>query len=305
MTKPKYSTKVPRRTSSSVRKHRTRLGDRRHSARMRIIGVLGILTVFLGILVVVALWQGAVRVSHIHIDNDNQSLVAVVKKTMSGTYFLIPKDSIFFLSESSIRRAVLQAQPTIAAISISRTGFDSISVALDMRTPLARWCGTSASSTPHDTLALDVITNGSGCYFFDGTGFLYSPTSSSTSTFASTTDQPLVPYRVYAPLTNTVYANASSSLSSTISSINKLPALFDFARKISSFGSPVISIVLRRDEVDFFLKDNTRITYVLGKEQSAYALLMATKNKLSISNGSLKYVDLRFPGKIYYLPKKQ
>ncbi len=306
MTKPKYSTNISRRTSSSVRKHRTRLGDRRHSARMRVIGVLGILTVFLGILVVVALWQGAVRVSHIHIDNDNQSLIAVVKKTMSGTHFLIPNNSIFFLSESSIRRAVLQAQPTIAAVSISRTGFDSISVALDMRTPLARWCGTNASSTPHDTLALDVITSSSGCYFFDGTGFLYSPTSSSTSTFASTTDQPLVPYRVYAPLTKAASSNAySSPLLSTISSINKLPALFDFAREIGGFGSSVTSIVLRRDEVDFFLKDNTRITYVLGEEQSAYALLMATKNKLSISNGSLKYVDLRFPGKIYYLPKKQ
>lgn len=302
MTKSKYSTNISRRTDSSAKKHRTRLGDRRHSARLRMMSILGILAVFLGILVVIALWQGTVRVSHIHINNNDQSLVAVIKKTISGTHFLIPNNSIFFLPEGNIRKAILQVQPTIAAVSISRTSFNSISVSLDMRTPLARWCGTSASSTPHDTLALDVLANSSGCYFFDGTGFLYS----STSRGASTTDQPLVPYSMYSQLINKFSVeNASSSpILSTISSINKLPALFDFARKISSFGSPVISIVLRRDEVDLFLKDDTRITYVLGKERSAYALLMATKNKISIGNGSLLYVDLRFADKIYYLPRK-
>lgn len=306
MTKPKYSVNVSRRTHSSVKKHRTRLGDRRHSARVRVMSILGILSVFLGILVVIALWQGAVRVSHIHINNNDASLIAVVKKSISGTHLLVPDNSIFLLSESRIRNAILQARPTIAAVSISRTGFDSISVALDMRTPLARWCGTSASSTPHDTIVLDTLSSGSGCYFFDGTGFLYtSVPTPSTSTILSAIDQPLVPYRMYASLVKTTAASASSSpILSTLSSINKLPALFDFAREISSFGSPVISIVLRGDEVDLFLKDSTRITYVLGKEQSAYALLMTTKKRISIGDGSLLYIDLRFHGKVYYLPQK-
>ena len=312
--------------------HTERLRARRRAARARLVAVLGIFGIFLVVLVFIGLWQPRVRVVHITIPSGGTT-VQVVRSALSGTYFgVVPRDSIFFFSAARVRAAVLAANPTIAAVSVARTGFNSILVTPDHRTALARWCGRAATSTPADTLAQDVLQSGAGsCYFFDSTGFLYASSAqavgsvpishistssvstsssthtvalahagvSSTSATAPQNDTPLVPYLVYAPLT----ASSSPPFLNTVANVTKLSALFDFARHLRTFGAQVAAAVIRGDEADLFLSDGTRVTYVLGDEQNADALLVAVKNKISLTDGSLVYVDLRFPHKVYFLKR--
>ena len=92
-------------------------------------------------------------------------------------------------------------------------------------------------------------------------------------------------------------------LRATIADANALPAAFDLARQIGTFGSRVSDIVIRGDEADDLLASGTRVTYVLGTEQDAFTALTSAKSNLNLADGSLEYVDLRFPGKVY-LKKK-
>jgi len=308
-----------------------RLHARRKAARARLVGVLSILGIFLITLVFIGLWQPQVRVSHITLSSGGTT-VQVVQNALAGSYFgIVPRSSIFFFSAARVRAAVLDANHTIAAVSVVRTGFDSISVTPDPRSALARWCGIPRAQGSADTIAQDVATSTIGtCYFFDSTGFLYASTSApiiastlssspsatgastNISSFSTSTDGssksavtlmsnniPLTSYLVYAALV----ASSSPPFLNTIANVTKLPALFDFARHIHVFGAKVVAIVIRSDEVDLFLAHGTRITYVLGDEQEADALLTAVKNKISLINGSLVYVDLRFPNKVYFLKR--
>jgi hypothetical protein len=218
----------------------------------------------------------------------DQSLASIAKTGLLGSYFgVIPHDSTFFLYESGVRSHLMSAYSDIAAISIFRNGVTGLSIRVDMRTPIARWCGTSldATSSPRSNLGTD-------CYVFDASGFIF--TSASTST------QTVNKFTVYAPLEGTT----SGPLRTTIAQVEKLPAAFDLARQLGTFGSPVFSIVFRDDEVDMYLESNTRVTYVLGNEQHAFTALTSARANLNVSDGSLIYVDLRFDGKVYLKRKE-
>ena len=81
--------------------------------------------------------------------------------------------------------------------------------------------------------------------------------------------------------------------------------MFDFARQIGTLGPAVSSVIIRGDEVDFFLTPSQersagpRVTSLLGDEQNAFTALVSARNQLDLSDLTLQYVDLRFPGKIY------
>ncbi len=281
----------------------TRLAERRRVQRRRRAGIASIFVVFIFVLIVIGLWQPSVRVNKITITTGETSLIPLVKTAISGTYaYLVPHDSIFFLAKSNIQHTIISTHPSIATVSISRTEFDSISITPHLRIPFAVWCGGVASGTPANTLSLDTVPSTDGkCYLFDGTGFLfksianYSVSTTSLRIF-NATSTPLVQYVVYAPLKST----GLSPIKNTVVHARDLSDIFDFARQIHTLSASVKFVVVRGSEVDLFLKSGTRITYVLGNEQEAFSLLYATKNKISISDGSLLYVDLRFHGKVYF-----
>ncbi|HEX8946831.1 MAG TPA: hypothetical protein VF829_01280, partial [Candidatus Paceibacterota bacterium] len=275
--------------------------------RKRRAGLVSILTVFVLVLSIVVLWQRALRVTHVTVTTGDTSLVPLATEALSGTYaFVIPRDSIIFLAAGSVRRAILSARPEIAAVSVSRNGFDSIAVKPEPRSPLARWCGTATSSAPANTALLDSMASPDGsCYLFDGGGFLYARAASAASSTATSTEdvghsmshmEPRVPYVVYAPF----LLATSSPLGATVAHAADLPGVFDFSTQLRTLGAQVVSLVLRGDEVDLFLTSGTRVTYVLGDEQGAFSLLSATGNQISLKDGSLEYVDLRFPGKVFF-----
>jgi hypothetical protein len=153
---------------------------------------------------------------------------------------------------------------------------------------VARWCGLAP------TEGVDEY-----CYSFDVKGYIFAA--------ATTTTQTVNPFSVYAPLDMTrgepTVVSEVEPLRANIANTEKLPSTFDFARQLATLGSPVTRIIIRTDEVDDYLASGTRITYVLGNEQDAFAAIMSAHDNLNLADGSLEYVDLRFDGKMYVKKK--
>ncbi|MHB8660690.1 MAG: cell division protein FtsQ/DivIB [Minisyncoccota bacterium] len=262
-----------------------RLAVRRRSKRRRIMLAFSFLFLLCSGGIIYGLQQRAVRISDIQVFGADSSFADIARAAMQGSYFgLIPRDSIFFFPASDIRADIVASHPDVAAVSLFRGGFTGLSIKVDNRVPIARWCGSvgpsqTASSTPV-----------AGCYVFDASGFLYAATSST---------QPVNSFIVYEPLAS----SDGSPVGSTLPNADKLPAAFDFARQLATFGSPVSSLVFRNDEVDAYLASGTRVTYVLGDEDNAFTALTSALADFNLADGSVEYVDLRFSGKIY-LKKK-
>jgi hypothetical protein len=234
-------------------------------------------------------WQSPVRISRVQIFGSDESLSAYATEAMQGSYLgIIPCDSVFFFPAGNIRADILAAHPDIAAVSISRSGFSGISLKIDNRVPVARWCGLSPTPDVDEY-----------CYVFDAHGFIFAPAATSTKTINN--------FALYAPLVGDTLeppvVSEVEPLRATVSHAAQLPSAFDFARQLNTFGSPVAKIVVRDDEVDDYLASGTRITYLLGQEENAFTALVSAKSDLNLADGSLEYVDLRFDGKVY-LKKK-
>lgn len=255
----------------------TRRRRRRRVARIAFF----ILLLFLLAAGMYGLRQPVVRITQVTIIGGDAALATYASNAMQGFYFgLIPRDSFFFVPESQIRRTLLADHPEFAAVSIARTNLTKITITVIERTAIARWCGVTPTSTSTES-----------CYAFDPNGFIFA--------LATSTISVLNPFSLYVPLANGV----TEPLRTAIPNAERLPATFDFARRIGSFGSPVVNIVIRDSEIDDTLASGTRITYVLGNEQSAITALVSASPGLNLTNGALEYVDLRFDGKVY-LKKK-
>jgi len=259
------------------------LRARRQRLRRRLlVGLLFLLLVLAG-LADYGLWRKGVRISHIGIVGADPALATLAQSALAGTYLgIIPRDSGFFIPSSAIREAILAAHPEIAAVSVRHDGLDGIIVKADMRVPVARWCGLSP------TEGVDEY-----CYLVDANGFVFSAADASST--------PLNPFKVYVPLLG---GTSTEPLRASIAHADVLPSTFDFARQLSTLGSTVTSVIVNDDEVSDVLVSGTRITYVLGAEQQAFAALVSAKGQFNLSDGSVDYVDLRFPGKVY-LKKKE
>ncbi|MFH1178472.1 MAG: hypothetical protein V1711_01990 [bacterium] len=260
-----------------------RLAVRRQKNRRRgLIAFWILLCILFGILIW-CIQQNAVRISEIKIFGADESLSVYAIQAMQGNYLgLIPRDSIFFFPEMSIRANLLSSHPEIAAVSIFRNGFSSISIKVDNRVPVARWCG--------DTARLNLAVQ-EDCYLFDAKGFIFATTSPIT---------PLNSFIIYGQLAN----EENEIIGSTLPNANEFPLAFNFARQLRTLGSPVSVIVFRADEVDDYLASGTRITYVLGDEQDTFTALVSARENLNLADGSIDYIDVRFDGKIYIKKKK-
>jgi hypothetical protein len=286
-----------------------RLAVRRRLRRRRIRIALGILFLLVCTGIVYELRQSTVRISDVLILGADQSFAKIARSAMQGSYLgIIPRDSIFFFPASRIRADIVAEHPDIAAVSISRDGFSSISIKVDNRVPIARWCGSSPTSTqPENSPGEEVMQTTSGdCYLFDASGFVYATATRmrdvSSGNSESNPDKTLTPFLLFSLLK----PDAISRIGATLKDSNYIPVIFDFARRLASFGPSIGAVVIRADEVDFYFATTTqsviagpRITYLLGDEQNAFTALVSAKGQANLFDPTLKYVDVRFPGKIY------
>lgn len=268
-----------------------RLADRRRRSRRRTRIALGIFAFVLLGTIIWGLQKKAVRIENIQIVGADQSLSIVARNAMQGSYFgIIPRDSIFFLPIDRVRADILSGHFDMAAVSVARDGLRNISIKIDSRVPIARWCGGPPGQS---FLATSTPRVAEECYLFDANGFVYATTSSST---------PMRSFIVYESLIS--QATSTSALGMTLPYADKFPDTFDFARQLSSFGSQVTSIVFHDGEVDQYLESGVRVSYVMGSEQSAFNALASARANFNTTDDSLEYVDLRFPGKVYLKRKK-
>ena len=288
--------------TSSVRQGNARLpagrqglAKRRRSRLHRGIVFFFILLLLLFAAIIYGLWQSPIRISNIVVYSEDPSLVAYAKEAMRGSYFgIVPRDSIFFFPASRIRAAILAEHLDIAAVSIFRNGFTGISIRPSERVPIARWCASTSSTSSGQANSPQVASSSNTCYVFDAGGYVFA--------VVSTTTQTINTFVLYAPLTGDTLEPLPAgrqALRATIAHANKIPTVFDFARKLGTLGSPATQVVIREDEVDTYLTSGTRITHILGRENDAFTALVSARDNLNLADGSIEYVDLRFEGRVY------
>ena len=269
----------------STRSPKKKLRDRKRDAftRTAVLTVLTLLACAGGLVYV--FWLPSLRITEVSAaDSPNPSLItSVTKQNLSGTYDgFIPKNSFFFYPEHSIRAAILDADPRIAAVSFTRTSFTALSIKTSPRVAAFLWCGSPASLSAEDTT----------CYEADSEGLVFVQADTSAS---STTNALL---HVYANL-DTSSTTGTYPLKARVEGSEKLPAILRFAHQIEKLKAPLASVAIRGDEADLFVAPSTRITYVIGHEKQAEESAQAALPKLTLTDGSLVYVDLRFDGKVY------
>ncbi len=260
----------------------SQLGARRlrNRRRARIAFIILLFALCAG--VVYELNQPALRISKVSVYGGDEAFADIATEAMRGSYLgLIPRDSTLFFPASSIRAEIIASYPNIAAVSLFRNGLTGLTIKANERVAIARWCGLAPSEGVEEY-----------CYVFDASGFIFAAFATSTQTVNS--------FRLYAPLEG----ETLEPLRATLADAEKLPATFDFARKLTTLGSSVTMLVLKGDEMNDYLESRTRVTYVLGNEENAFTALSSSKENLNFADGLLEYVDLRFDGKVY-LKKKE
>jgi hypothetical protein len=235
----------------------------------------------------------AFRITHIEADGPSAEAVKqVALDQLTGTYwYIVPRNSVFFYPKERLRAAVIKAIPDISAVSLTRTTFSSLAVHTTPRAKSFIWCGTSID-TP--------VADGS-CYQTDIEGFIFKKdevvtgiASTSTSTMPSTQGD----VRLFGAIDRDI-SDGSSPLGAHMVAAAQIPNALKFVDAVRELGAPVSALAIRGDEADLWLNGPTRITYVLGEESSAAELAASALPALNLTDGSIKYVDLRFKGKAY------
>ncbi|MDP2665316.1 MAG: hypothetical protein Q8P23_01530, partial [bacterium] len=168
-----------------------RLAERRRLRRRRGLIAFCILVCILVGALIWGLWQNSVRISRIEVYGADASFAAYAKNAMQGSYFgIIPRDSIFFFPESSIRASILADHLDIAAVSMFRNGLTGISIKTNDRVPIARWCPSTDSTSSLQASSGQVASTSpmqATCYVFDASGYIFTTAASSTQTINSFT----------------------------------------------------------------------------------------------------------------------
>jgi hypothetical protein len=270
------------------------LRDRRKKARKKGLLILASCLVAAIAICIYVLWLPTFRIKHVEATGPNaEGMATAAQQSVAGTYaHILPRDSIFFFSKDAMRAGVLAAYPQVSALSISRSSFNSIKLSGTSRASSFIWCGTSID-TP--------IPDGS-CYEADAEGLVFRSAAISTTTVVlstgSSTPATSGDLRIFSALVPE-RAEGESPVGAKVSRADSIPDALRFVKAIRGLGLPVSSLGLRDDEADLWLSGPTRITYVLGHEEEAAQLAASVIPTLSLTDGTIQYLDLRFKGKAY------
>ncbi|MDB5190154.1 MAG: hypothetical protein JWN49_480 [Parcubacteria group bacterium] len=234
-----------------------------------------------------ALWQPFDRIQTVQVQGPDSDIAhQIALTTLGGTYWhLVPRNSTFFFPSAKIRAAVLDANPDLSAVSFSRTSFSSLEIRTTARASVFIWCGTT----------IDTPYSDGSCFDADIEGLLFKIADpSEVGTASSTTNR----IRVFSGLDREIDSN-QSPVRAHVAYSSAIPEALKFVTAVQQLGVPVSALALRGDEADLWVQGPTRITYVLGHEKDAAELAASSLPNLALTNGSIQYVDLRFPGKVY------
>ncbi len=281
---PARRTKRRAKETPAPRRRKT-LREKRREARGTKNTFVLVLFVLCALALLYGFWRPEVRITSITAEEtpDPAGIAALATETLTGTYYhLLPRNSFFMYSEKEMRRSILDAYPSISALSIQRTGFTELSITASSRQAAFVWCGTPEVAGAHSGL----------CYETDAEGFVFSPAA-----YENELEEASL-LHVFASL-DIASSTRAYPLGAKVEGAAKLPDILRFARAIGSLGIVLRSVAIRGDEADLYSAGDTRITYVVGKESEAAHIADSTFGKLNFMDGSIEYVDLRFGGKAY------
>lgn len=256
------------------------LKKRRKKIQKAFFVVVGVLVLVLIAAFFYIAWLPAFRIESVTATGPRAEEAKVsAERTLQGTYaFVLPRNSLFFIPESDIRAHILAAHPDIEAVSISAAGLTSLSITTLPRAEAFVWCG-----------AVRELSDGT-CYSANAEGLIFAPLSPEIAS----TSQAL---RIYAAIEG---QGGETPVKARISYASRIPEALRFIKAMQTLGANVVAVSLRTDEADLYTDAGTRITYVLGREQEAAGIAASVFPQLSLNDGSVSYVDLRFSGKAYF-----
>ncbi len=285
--KPKAATIVPASTRNvtiargkqAKKEKRTPLKKQRSKKRKFFLIALGVLLVVLLTVALYVLWLPVFRMHEVRVTGAHQEEIkAIAEQQLAGSHlFIVPRNSLFFIPESEIRNAVLNAYPDIEALSISADGLTTLTLNAVSRAEAFLWCGETPD-TPSDP-----------CYEANAEGLIFAASEAQAST------TPIL--KVYAALEG---VQGETPLRAHVSYASRIPDALKFVKAMQQLQASVVSVAIRNDEADLYTASGTRITYVLGHEQEAAITAASIFPQLNLNDGSVEYVDLRFPGKGYF-----
>lgn len=270
-----------------------RLREKRRKARKTgLVILLTTLSILLALLLY-ALWLPQLRIQEVSADGPGkEQMIELAEHRLAGMYaFIVPRNSIFFFPREDIRSAILMRNPEAGAVSISRNTFTSISITATARATAFIWCGIQVETPYRDGT----------CFDTDAEGLVFKPADVSTSTMvvsvSSSTPASPGDLRIYASLDRDV--SEGSPVGARVLGAEAIPNALRLAKAVRSLGVPVSALSLRGDEADLWVSRTTRITYVLGREEETAQLAVSVIPGLTLTDGSIQYLDLRFKGKAY------
>lgn len=254
---------------------------RKKNQKVLFIGA-GIVLALLAALFLYLAWLPAFRVSAVTAEGLHAPDVErIAREQLQGTYaFILPRNAIVAIPEEDMRAAILGTFADIEAISITAEGFNTLRVRALPRAEAFTWCGTAPDA-------------GTSCFSANAEGLIFAPID---PTVASTSEA----LRVYGAIEG---QEGESPVKAHIKDAGRIPEALRFVKALQTLGADVVSITLREDEADLRTIAGTRITYVLGREQEAAGIAASVFPQLALNDGSIQYVDLRFPGKAYFKRK--
>ncbi len=258
---------------------------RARAKRMFYIG-LGVFAALIVAALLYAAWMPALRIEHVDVEGqDAESIRVIAAASLEGTHaFIVPRNSIFFVPESDMRKRILAAHPHIVAVSFHAAGLQGIRVVPVLRSSAFLWCGASYSEK------LDT------CYGADADGYVFAPYTGAEPVASST-----LLLKVYVPLEG----GATEPLRAHVGYASAIPNSLRLAKTFRSLGANIAELAIRDDEADFYTVGGTRITYVIDKEKTAAQLAASVFPQVSLNEGSVEYVDLRFDSKVYLRKEAQ
>ncbi len=256
------------------------LKKRRKKSQKALFVVIGVAVAILLAALMYMAWMPAFRVNEVTASGPHAESAAILgQTTLYGTHaFILPRNSLFFIPESDIRARVLDAHPDIEAVSIAPNGLNTLHLRTLPRAEAFVWCG----------YAID--TSDGSCYSANAEGLIFAQIAPEVS---STTEA----LRVYGPLEG---QEGESPIRARLGYASHIPEALRFVKALQTLGADVVSFSLRDDEADARTSAGTRITYVLGREEEAAGIAASVFPQLSLNDGSIQYVDLRFSGKAYF-----
>lgn len=228
----------------------------------------------------------AIRAEHTETLNPDL-IIKTVQKFLAGSFALIfPRDSIFFIRTSSIRRELQRKFPQIASITVTKELPSTIAISLTERKLWGIFCNDLAlSDTASTTPSASPV-----CMYIDRSGFAYgsAPASSGFLIMKISTDRAdsaVGASAVEPALMDDLRAHADAfkkNLDLTIVGYQIYSKIPSEIRLITSEG---FMLILKRDDpID-------RIMPILKK---------LLTDEIKIRRSRVDYIDLRFGNKVFY-----